>query len=91
VSVTPSAVVAAVFTMPGRSLEVLPVGLGIYGGITFITFMFVAFVTYERVQYRKVSNVVTRPIFRIKTWGKQAFQERRMIEQTMIANSRVTQ
>ncbi|KIM69194.1 hypothetical protein SCLCIDRAFT_103671 [Scleroderma citrinum Foug A] len=72
-SATPSAVVAAAFTMPGRSLEVLPVGLGIYGGVTFITFMFVVFVTYERVQYRK------------------AFRERRMIEQTMIANSKVMQ
>ncbi|KAL4074146.1 hypothetical protein J3A83DRAFT_2682478 [Scleroderma citrinum] len=53
VSMTPSPIVAAAFTMPGRSLEVLPVGLGIYGGVTFITFMFVVFVTYERVQYRK--------------------------------------
>ena len=56
--------------MPGRSLEVLPVGLGIYGGVTFITFMFVVFVTYERVQYRKVSDVVTRPISCIKNSGK---------------------
>ncbi|KAG1716643.1 hypothetical protein ID866_521 [Astraeus odoratus] len=48
-----SPIVAAVFTMPGRSLQVLPVGLCIYTGVTTITFMFVAYVTYERVQYRK--------------------------------------
>lgn len=40
--------------MPGTSIQVLPVGLGVYGGITAIAVFFVAFVTWERVQYRKV-------------------------------------
>lgn len=48
-----SPAVVAAFVMPGRSLQVLPVGLCIYAGVTAITFGFVAFVTYERVQYRK--------------------------------------
>ncbi|KAI6121504.1 hypothetical protein F5141DRAFT_1211179 [Pisolithus sp. B1] len=48
-----SPAVVAAFVMPGRSLQVLPVGLCIYAGVTALTFTFVAFVTYERVQYRK--------------------------------------
>ncbi|KAI6125702.1 hypothetical protein EDD17DRAFT_1538270 [Pisolithus thermaeus] len=48
-----SPAVVAAFVMPGRSLQVLPVGLCIYAGVTALTFSFVAFVTYERVQYRK--------------------------------------
>ncbi|KAI6046069.1 hypothetical protein EDC04DRAFT_1869053 [Pisolithus marmoratus] len=48
-----SPAVLAAFVMPGRSLQVLPVGLCIYAGVTALTFGFVAFVTYERVQYRK--------------------------------------
>ncbi|KAH7925941.1 hypothetical protein BV22DRAFT_1128613 [Leucogyrophana mollusca] len=50
-SASPS--VAAAFSMPGRSLEVLPVGLGVFGGISAITVIIVALVTYERTQYRK--------------------------------------
>lgn len=40
--------------MPGTTIQVLPIGLGIYGGITAIGIFAVAFVTWERVQYRKV-------------------------------------
>ncbi|KIK97367.1 hypothetical protein PAXRUDRAFT_824997 [Paxillus rubicundulus Ve08.2h10] len=50
-SSSPTAVAA--FTMPGRSLEVLPIGLGVFGGITAIAVFVVAFVTWERVKYRK--------------------------------------
>ncbi|KAH7915165.1 hypothetical protein BJ138DRAFT_998374 [Hygrophoropsis aurantiaca] len=50
-SATPTA--AAAFVMPGRSLEVLPVGLGVFGGISAIVVIVVAVVTYERTQYRK--------------------------------------
>jgi hypothetical protein len=42
--------------MPGRSLLVLPVGLGVFGSITGITIIIVALVTIERVRYRKVSS-----------------------------------
>lgn len=41
--------------MPGRSLQVLPVGLGVFGSITGITIIIVALVTFERVRYRRVS------------------------------------
>ncbi|KIJ67880.1 hypothetical protein HYDPIDRAFT_25343 [Hydnomerulius pinastri MD-312] len=44
---------AAAFVMPGRSLEVLPVGLGVFGGISAITVLIVAVVTWERVKYRR--------------------------------------
>lgn len=56
--------------MPGRSLEVLPVGLCIYGGVTLITFMFVVFVTYERVQYRRVSDAVICATFWTEMYAK---------------------
>jgi len=51
-SATPSA--QAAFSMPGRSIQVLPVGLGVFGSITGITIIIVALVTFERVRYRRV-------------------------------------
>lgn len=45
--------VQAAFTMPGRQLKVLPVGLGIFGGVMAITIIIVALVTYERTKYRR--------------------------------------
>ncbi|KAF9227263.1 hypothetical protein BS17DRAFT_775207 [Gyrodon lividus] len=48
-----SPTVVAAFSMPGRSLQVLPVGLGVFGGITAIAVFVVAFVTWERVKYRR--------------------------------------
>lgn len=44
----------AAFVMPGTSIQVLPIGLGVYGGITAIAVLAVLFVTLERVKYRKV-------------------------------------
>jgi len=52
-SATPT--VQAAFSMPGRSLQVLPVGLGVFGSITGITIIIVALVTLERIRYRRVS------------------------------------
>lgn len=52
-TVTPNAVVAAKFTVPGRQLLVLPVGLGVFGGISAIVLIAVIIVTFERVQYRR--------------------------------------
>ncbi|KAG0706087.1 hypothetical protein DFH29DRAFT_903522 [Suillus ampliporus] len=52
ISATPA--VLAAFVMPGRSLQVLPVGLGVFGSITGITIIIVALVTLERVRYRRV-------------------------------------
>ncbi|KAG2146472.1 uncharacterized protein EDB93DRAFT_477236 [Suillus bovinus] len=51
-SATPT--VQAAFSMPGRSIQVLPVGLGVFGSITGITIIIVALVTLERVRYRRV-------------------------------------
>lgn len=44
----------APFTMPGRKLQVLPVGLGIFAGLTGIALIVVGLVTYERTKYRRV-------------------------------------
>jgi len=52
-TVTPNAVVAAAFAIPGRHLLVLPVGLGIFGAISAIVFLVVVAVTFERVRYRR--------------------------------------
>ncbi|KAH7888605.1 hypothetical protein F5I97DRAFT_1854036 [Phlebopus sp. FC_14] len=54
VAASSSPVVAAAFVLPGTSMQVLPIGLGIYGGVTAIAIIIVALVTYERIQYRKV-------------------------------------
>ncbi|KAH9811752.1 hypothetical protein DFH28DRAFT_1178335 [Melampsora americana] len=41
------------FQLPGRSIMVLPIGLGIFGGISGIALIIVGIVTYERAKYRK--------------------------------------
>lgn len=51
-SSTPSA--AAAFTLPGKKLSVLPIGLGVFAGISVIALIVVGLVTYERTKYRKV-------------------------------------
>lgn len=40
--------------MPGRKLSVLPIGLGVFAGISVIALIVVGLVTYERTKYRKV-------------------------------------
>ena len=57
-SSTASPTAAAAFVLPGTSIQVLPIGLGIYGGITALAIAAVAFVTWERIQYRKVCMFV---------------------------------
>ncbi|KAF8726524.1 hypothetical protein AX14_007767 [Amanita brunnescens Koide BX004] len=41
------------FKIPGKSLSVLPIGLGIFAGILVIALIVVGLVTYERTKYRK--------------------------------------
>jgi len=41
------------FTLPGKKLQVLPIGLGVFAGISVIALIVVALVTYERTKYRK--------------------------------------
>ncbi|KZP18698.1 hypothetical protein FIBSPDRAFT_920321 [Athelia psychrophila] len=44
---------AAAFTVPGKKLSVLPIGLGVFAGISVIALIVVGLVTYERTKYRK--------------------------------------
>jgi hypothetical protein len=44
---------AAAFTLPGKQLSVLPIGLGVFAGISVIALIVVGLVTYERTKYRK--------------------------------------
>ncbi|KAG0150915.1 hypothetical protein CROQUDRAFT_668259 [Cronartium quercuum f. sp. fusiforme G11] len=44
---------ATAFQLPGRSLKVLPIGLGIFAGVSLITIISVGIVTFERARYRK--------------------------------------
>jgi len=39
--------------VPGRKLSVLPIGLGVFAGISVIALVVVGLVTYERTKYRK--------------------------------------
>jgi len=41
------------FTIPGKKLSVLPIGLGVFAGISVIALIVVGLVTYERTKYRK--------------------------------------
>jgi len=42
------------FSMPGKKLSVLPIGLGVFAGISVIALIVVGLVTYERTKYRKL-------------------------------------
>ena len=42
------------FTLPGQKLSVIPIGLGVLGGISAVALIVVGLVTYERTKYRKV-------------------------------------
>ena len=44
---------SAAFTLPGKQLSVLPIGLGVFAGISVIALIVVGLVTYERTKYRK--------------------------------------
>jgi hypothetical protein len=39
--------------IPGKQLSVLPIGLGVFAGISVIALIVVGLVTYERTKYRK--------------------------------------
>ncbi|KAH9978781.1 hypothetical protein BGW80DRAFT_1280886 [Lactifluus volemus] len=53
-SSTSSATQAAAFQIPGKKISVLPIGLGIFAGISVIALIVVGLVTYERTKYRKI-------------------------------------
>jgi hypothetical protein len=42
------------FQLPGKKISVLPIGLGIFAGISVIALIVVGLVTYERTKYRKI-------------------------------------
>jgi len=44
---------SAAFSVPGKSISVLPIGLGVFAGISVIALIVVGLVTYERTKYRK--------------------------------------
>ncbi|TBU44704.1 hypothetical protein BD309DRAFT_990082 [Dichomitus squalens] len=44
---------AATFQLPGTKLSVLPIGLGVFAGISVIALIVVGLVTYERTKYRR--------------------------------------
>jgi len=44
---------SAAFAVPGQKLQVLPIGLGVFAGISVIALIVVGLVTYERTKYRK--------------------------------------
>ncbi|KAH9851453.1 hypothetical protein C2E23DRAFT_869377 [Lenzites betulinus] len=50
---TASSSPAASFQLPGTKLSVLPIGLGVFAGISVIALIVVGLVTYERTKYRK--------------------------------------
>ncbi|KAJ3863164.1 hypothetical protein EV359DRAFT_65034 [Lentinula novae-zelandiae] len=41
------------YVVPGKSLQVLPIGLGVFAGISALALIVVGLVTYERTKYRK--------------------------------------
>lgn len=50
----PSASQSSAFAVPGQKIQVLPIGLGVFAGISVIALIVVGLVTYERTKYRKV-------------------------------------
>jgi len=45
---------ATAVELPGQKLEVLPIGLGVFAGITVIALIVVGYVTWERKKHRMV-------------------------------------
>jgi hypothetical protein len=43
----------AAFAIPGKQIQVLPIGLGVFAGVSVIALIVVGLVTYERTKYRK--------------------------------------
>ena len=67
--------------MPGRKLSVLPIGLGVFAGISVIALVVVGLVTYERTKYRKVAlSFVCRQGFNTQVLVFQAFRQRKLAE-----------
>jgi hypothetical protein len=91
--ITPSAAAAqeVAATTPGQKLEVLPIGLGVFAGVSVIALIVVGLVTYERTKYRKVLLPLQAPFFRlpspprhsdnensqrqVRTWGTGVWRE----------------
>ncbi|KAG6813565.1 hypothetical protein H0H92_009957 [Tricholoma furcatifolium] len=48
-----SASASSAFELPGTKLSVLPIGLGVFAGISVIALIVVGLVTYERTKYRR--------------------------------------
>jgi len=44
---------SSAFAVPGQKIQVLPIGLGVFAGISVIALIVVGLVTYERTKYRK--------------------------------------
>ncbi|KAJ3896831.1 hypothetical protein GG344DRAFT_60993 [Lentinula edodes] len=44
------------YVVPGKSLQVLPIGLGVFAGISALALIVVGLVTYERTKYRKTEK-----------------------------------
>ncbi|KAI9509490.1 hypothetical protein F5148DRAFT_749296 [Russula earlei] len=53
-SASPSSTAESAFQIPGKKISVLPIGLGIFAGISVIALIVVGLVTYERTKYRKI-------------------------------------
>ncbi|KAH9994919.1 hypothetical protein BJV74DRAFT_877589 [Russula compacta] len=51
---SPSSSAESAFQIPGKKISVLPIGLGIFAGISVIALIVVGLVTYERTKYRKI-------------------------------------
>lgn len=64
--------------MPGKSISVLPIGLGVFAGISVIALIVVGLVTYERTKYRKVLSTFIFADYPSDL--SQAFRQRKLAE-----------
>lgn len=53
---------SAAFAIPGKSIQVLPIGLGVFAGVSVIALVVVGLVTYERTKYRRVCHFQLRAV-----------------------------
>jgi len=56
------------YTIGGKKLSVLPIGLGVFAGISIIALIVVALVTWERTKYRKAFR--QRKLAEVKAFGQ---------------------
>jgi hypothetical protein len=71
---------SAAFAIPGKQIQVLPIGLGVFAGVSVVALIVVGIVTYERTKYRKVGFLKVVFYFLMNLTVIQKFRKDKLAE-----------